>query len=163
MGFRDVNSFSVTNIGDAVIATPELPNDTNDNLNAIFISGLQNTEACGGSLPQDRGGPGHAKTSSINAGTAATDLTIRPNPFKELIHIQLALEEKSTVSLSLYDIMGKEIQHIPIHHPLSEGTHHFEVPTIDLPSGVYYCQLHTQSLETKERVESQSIKLLKIW
>ncbi|MBN2102854.1 T9SS type A sorting domain-containing protein [bacterium] len=65
-----------------------------------------------------------------------------PNPFNPETTIQLIINEKSVISLNVYDNRGRQIQNLSrgVHLP---GRYQFTFDGKNLPSGNYYYQLKT--------------------
>ncbi len=60
-----------------------------------------------------------------------------PNPFNPITTISFQLDEPGTVSISVYDIQGREMKELARNEQLSSGTHYFDVDGSDWPSGNY--------------------------
>lgn len=65
-----------------------------------------------------------------------------PNPFNPVTKIGFSLPKSSIVKLTVYDILGREIQ-VLVNEFLSPGNYAFEWDAADHPSGVYYYQITT--------------------
>ncbi len=66
-----------------------------------------------------------------------------PNPFNPSTTVLLSLPERSTLSLRVFDLLGKEVE------MLAEGTydggvHRFLWNASHLPSGVYFCRMQAK-------------------
>lgn len=88
-----------------------------------------------------------ASTPSI-AKTTTTILSIEdltaiayPNPFRESTTIEYFLPQESPVTLSIYDLSGKVIQHLINNQLQQSGTYKVTFEPCDLASGVYVCVL----------------------
>jgi hypothetical protein len=65
-----------------------------------------------------------------------------PNPFNPATTIQFDLPEDNTVSLAVYDVLGKQVASL-INAEMKAGIHHisFSTKRVNLASGVYVYQL----------------------
>jgi hypothetical protein len=69
------------------------------------------------------------------------DLTIFPNPFIESTTVQFNFHGGERVSITLMDILGREMRQIANAAEYSEGQHRIEIQTSDLPTGLYLLTL----------------------
>jgi len=65
------------------------------------------------------------------------DLSIFPNPFNESTTLQFLYHGTDRVTITLRDILGREMMEIANAAEFSEGLHRMEIQTSDLPSGLY--------------------------
>jgi hypothetical protein len=65
------------------------------------------------------------------------DLSVFPNPFNESTTIQFLYHGTNRVTITLRDILGREMMEIANAAEFSEGLHRMEIQTSDLPSGLY--------------------------
>jgi hypothetical protein len=63
-----------------------------------------------------------------------------PNPFNPSTQIQFALPEANTVTLSIYDVLGKEVSRL-VNERIPAGVHSATWDAAGMPSGVYFCRL----------------------
>src|SRR5437660_10134292 len=64
-----------------------------------------------------------------------------PNPFNPTTSVRFSLREAGTVSIKVFDLLGREIKTIVDNRHLEAGVHE---ATIDLPglaSGIYFCTI----------------------
>jgi hypothetical protein len=66
-----------------------------------------------------------------------------PNPFNPTTTISFSLPRNETVSLKVYDILGREIASILNNENLAAGYHEYSFDGENLSSGVYIYSLHT--------------------
>ncbi|AFN74880.1 alpha-L-arabinofuranosidase-like protein [Melioribacter roseus P3M-2] len=66
-----------------------------------------------------------------------------PNPFNPTTTISFSLPGNETVSLKVYDILGREIASILNNENLAAGYHEYSFDGENLSSGVYIYSLHT--------------------
>jgi len=81
-------------------------------------------------------------------------LTNFPNPFNISTTIEFTIQEKSFVSLSVYDLSGKLRETITLKK-ITSGKHEFKWNAQRFPSGIYFCVLRTEK-------EKQITKLIKM-
>jgi photosystem II stability/assembly factor-like uncharacterized protein len=75
-----------------------------------------------------------------------------PNPFNPSTSIQYAVSSRQFVSLKVYDVLGNEIATL-INEDKPAGSYEVEFLGKELPSGIYFYQLHTSDyIETKKMV-----------
>lgn len=75
-----------------------------------------------------------------------------PNPFNPTTNIKFQISKSEIVKLTIYDILGKEIQ-ILVNQELSPGAYSVDFDGSNLPSGVYYYKIETVSyIKTKKMV-----------
>lgn len=67
-----------------------------------------------------------------------------PNPFKEQCKIAFTLKQAENVTLKITDIQGKEILTV-VDKKLIAGSYSFDVELKNMPSGVYFYHLKTNS------------------
>jgi hypothetical protein len=73
-----------------------------------------------------------------------------PNPFNSSTKIKYQINKKGFVRLTVYDILGREIESI-VNENLSEGVYEVDWNAGNYTSGVYFCKLVTESFnETKK-------------
>lgn len=75
-----------------------------------------------------------------------------PNPFNPTTIISFELPQKSYVTITIYDALGREMEKL-VDSYLESGMHAVAWSAIDYSSGVYFCKLSTVNL-------TQTIKLL---
>ncbi|MBP1656171.1 MAG: alpha-L-arabinofuranosidase-like protein [Bacteroidetes bacterium] len=67
-----------------------------------------------------------------------------PNPFNPHTTIQYSLREASTVSLRVYDVMGREVASLLNDERRPAGRHEVDFEAENLPSGAYFYTLRTE-------------------
>jgi hypothetical protein len=93
--------------------------------------------------------------TSVNNTNAPDDfrlLSAYPNPFNPSTTLQYKLKSSTHVSIKIYDIIGKEIATL-VDKNMNAGTYKLIFNANNLPSGVYFSQIVTNS-------ETKTIKLL---
>jgi hypothetical protein len=81
-------------------------------------------------------------TTDVATGTPATYTLSQnfPNPFNPSTDIQFTLAKAGTVSLKVYDMLGREVAMLA-NGEYAAGVHHVMFNAINLPSGAYFYSL----------------------
>ena len=66
-----------------------------------------------------------------------------PNPFNPTTTIEYTLPRASFVTLTVYDLLGREI-HTLVNEPQLPGNHSIVFDALDIPSGVYFYKLQSE-------------------
>jgi len=69
------------------------------------------------------------------------DFNIYPNPIGDKSTIAFSLVNNATVSLSMFDILGKQVSRIADGERLSNGSHSYSFSGSGLSSGIYFVKL----------------------
>ncbi|MGE5411752.1 MAG: T9SS type A sorting domain-containing protein, partial [Clostridiales bacterium] len=64
-----------------------------------------------------------------------------PNPFNPLTHIRFSIPERNQVRLSIFDILGREIDVLINNEFRDTGKYEVNFDATDLPSGIYFYKL----------------------
>jgi ligand-binding sensor domain-containing protein len=80
-------------------------------------------------------------------------ITVFPNPFTNTTTIEFNLSETKNVSISIYDMIGKEVKHITTKN-LQLGNNKIISDLSTLDSGIYFCKI-------KSNESFQTVKLIK--
>ena len=76
-----------------------------------------------------------------------------PNPFSDITQISFTLPRKDVVTLTVFDMTGRQIARLIDFDEYAEGTYNVEFNGSDLPNGLYYYNLTTQNVSlTKELI-----------
>ncbi|MEX0720773.1 MAG: T9SS type A sorting domain-containing protein [Balneolaceae bacterium] len=67
-----------------------------------------------------------------------------PNPFNPSTNIEFSIPQSGHVSLSVYDVIGKEVA-LLVDGSRSSGAHNVTFNAENLPSGIYYYRLETEA------------------
>lgn len=78
-----------------------------------------------------------------------------PNPFNPETTIRFQLSESETVTLKVYDMIGREVATL-VNNRLQKGTHQIRFNATNLPSGIYY-----YVLKSPEFTRTRSMTLIK--
>ena len=97
--------------------------------------------------------------SSNNQTGGNLELHASPNPFQEETRIHFSLEQMQAISLSIYDLQGRQIKGL-YNGPLEAGDHQWQWNGNDsngnqLPSGMYLIQLRYADEVVNRRVSYQ--------
>ncbi|MCB0729006.1 MAG: PQQ-binding-like beta-propeller repeat protein [Ignavibacteriae bacterium] len=91
---------------------------------------------------------GNGTVTSVNSEVSQIkDFTLYqnyPNPFNPSTLIKFDLPERSFVNLKVFDILGKRIAEL-LNSELNTGSHDIVFDASDLPGGVYYYVLQSES------------------
>ena len=80
------------------------------------------------------------------------DIVLYPNPFYESAFISFKLRQASTVSLSIYDNLGKKIEQIYDNQILPPGKYSEQFSSETILPGVYYFHLQIGSRQYQRRI-----------
>lgn len=75
-----------------------------------------------------------------------------PNPFNPLTTIEFSLDNHTKVSLSVYDLNGREIAVLMKDQIVGAGTHKLKFDASNLPSGVYMYVLSTPNFKQSRKM-----------
>jgi parallel beta helix pectate lyase-like protein/type IX secretion system substrate protein len=78
-------------------------------------------------------------------------LTIFPNPFTRLAHIQFSLPDATHVTLELYDYLGRRVASLLNGH-MPSGRHSLDFDSEALSGGIYFFRLQSDELVLKRKV-----------
>jgi hypothetical protein len=67
-----------------------------------------------------------------------------PNPFNPTTEITFSVPQQSTVTLKIYDLLGREIKALLNNEKKAPGTYHIDFDGASFPSGVYFYRLSTE-------------------
>lgn len=68
-----------------------------------------------------------------------------PNPFNPSATVRYYLPERSVVSISVFDLLGREVQSLMSQSVQPEGFHSVSINGVNLPSGIYFIRLSAGS------------------
>ncbi|MGE5314473.1 MAG: FG-GAP-like repeat-containing protein [Acidobacteriota bacterium] len=63
-----------------------------------------------------------------------------PNPFNPTTTIRLAVPQASTVRVSIYDLLGREVS-VLVNEPMAPGVYDVTWNAQGMPSGIYFCRM----------------------
>ena len=70
-----------------------------------------------------------------------TNINIYPNPAENFTIVDFYLEKEGNVSISLFDIQGKEIKQIVNNEIYQEGSNQIALDCSDIVAGTYFCSI----------------------
>lgn len=80
--------------------------------------------------------------TSVRNNFARTEaVRIFPNPFSSSSTLQFNLETRSTVSVVLYDLVGRKTRQVLNNTDFGAGTHQVSIEKGELPAGIYYLRM----------------------
>jgi hypothetical protein len=82
-----------------------------------------------------------------------------PNPFNPSTTIKFDLPQKASVSIGLYDILGKELKSIILEVVYEAGSYDFIINAGSFSSGIYFCKAFIREIES-EKIYSSQQKLI---
>ncbi len=74
---------------------------------------------------------------------AAPTLRVSPNPARDAATVSFTLDAPARVTLSLYDLLGREVARLADARPTTDGAHTYTLRRDGLGSGVYACHLRS--------------------
>ena len=81
----------------------------------------------------------------------ANGWSIFPNPTRGTANVTIELEQQETVSLELYNALGKHIEALLTNASLSAGNHTIAIDLSSYDAGIYYCRFSTgENLKTEK-------------
>jgi len=83
-----------------------------------------------------------------------------PNPFNPITTIRFELADAGFVTLTVYDILGREIATLMKHEFVDEGPEEVDFETDGLPSGVYLYRISVTNPETGELLFAAAKRML---
>jgi len=113
-----------------------------------YVSGPSNQASVWGTTPLLRGptadeGPAVPETYALG--------TSYPNPVRTQTTIRYALPEASDVTLTVYDVLGREVKRL-VQSTHAAGFHRVQLDASGLPSGTYLYRLRAGSFVEAKRV-----------
>ncbi|MBX7042028.1 MAG: T9SS type A sorting domain-containing protein, partial [Ignavibacteria bacterium] len=94
---------------------------------------------------------GDKDNTQHSSNTVETSLSNYPNPFNPKTRITFGLNQRSDVSIMIYDISGRLVK--DLYRGTNEaGEYSVDFDASDLPSGIYYSVLTAGSMTVKNRM-----------
>ncbi|MEM9886567.1 MAG: T9SS type A sorting domain-containing protein [Bacteroidota bacterium] len=81
----------------------------------------------------------------------STNIQVYPNPVQGGAILQLNLSEATRLQVSIFDISGRQLQHI-INQHFSSGAHQLSLPIAHLNSGIYFLRIQTAQWKETVRI-----------
>jgi len=109
---------------------------------------------------------GYQPVSVEDEGTIPTEYSLSqnyPNPFNPSTTINFSVPEESTVRLSIYNLLGQEVNVLLNNEVQSAGSYNLNFDASRLPSGIYFYRLIANPVENSNRnfVDVKKMILLK--
>jgi hypothetical protein len=79
-------------------------------------------------------------------------IAVYPNPVNSTSTIRILVQEKGTLSLSVYNNTGQEIVRLADNASIEEGEHLFEFDASSVPGGVYHCILTSGDQKVNKKI-----------
>ena len=86
----------------------------------------------------------------IQEGSSVTNLEVYPNPASEEIHLQMMVEEKSQLKISLVNLTGQTVY--SEEYPAFTGVYQQDISVSTLPSGFYLLKINTLTGSTYKKI-----------
>jgi hypothetical protein len=83
-----------------------------------------------------------------------------PNPFNPVTKISFGLPVTAHVTLTIYDVLGKEIITL-VNEVRNEGTYLVRFDTSDIPSGIYFYRMIADTPDVPGFIQTKKMMLLK--
>jgi len=74
-----------------------------------------------------------------------------PNPFNPTTNIKFNIPKRDNVTLKVYDLLGKEVATL-VNEKLQAGTYEVKFDGSNLPSGIYFYKLESESFRETKRM-----------
>jgi len=87
---------------------------------------------------------GSGATAELEEAAASLELIAYPNPFAGNVTISYSLAEGADVTISVYDVSGKELS-IVAFRGLTSGSQQYQFDGSDLSSGTYYVKVASEA------------------
>ncbi|MCF8351006.1 MAG: S8 family serine peptidase [Bacteroidales bacterium] len=97
----------------------------------------------------------------IQESISGYDLNIQPNPFKASTTISFTLSERSKVTLELYDLEGKKVDHM-LEKVQDKGGYQLDWTPGSVQAGIYICHMEAISVNGLKKIKrDKKIVLMK--
>jgi hypothetical protein len=90
--------------------------------------------------------------TGIDMKTDELDVSIYPNPFRDLVTISYDLPEPGSVQITLYDALGKEIMLLENNSQQVAGQHSILLRGQSLDKGLYYIKVQTKNYSISKKL-----------
>jgi len=90
-------------------------------------------------------------SSELLPPTHSLNLEQFPNPFSDRTTLQYTLESHAPVRLSVYDLLGREIE-VLVDRTEPAGTHSVQFEGSHLPAGIYYARLESATSQLTKKL-----------
>ncbi len=88
-----------------------------------------------------------AKSDMIAQETGDGSVNVYPNPYKDNVNIEYALQNAGLVNITLYDNLGRKVKILVNNEEQEAGSHHlsFSTKANDFNSGMYFIRINTEN------------------
>ncbi len=86
-----------------------------------------------------------------SARTEASLITAYPNPVSGHSNVGLTMDNAETINISIYRSMGNLLKVVRVEGV--RGQNHLSIPTVDLPSGIYYMQIQSGNETRQSKIQ----------
>jgi hypothetical protein len=87
-------------------------------------------------------------------GIVPSEFTLHPawpNPFNPVTTIRFDARKTGTVSLSIFDLLGREVA-TPVKGTIPAGSYAVAWDAADLPSGIYFCRMEAAGFAQTRKI-----------
>ena len=74
-----------------------------------------------------------------------------PNPFNPLTQIEFSIKEAGNVKLTIYDILGREVQ-ILVNEEMAAGSYKTQFDAANLASGIYFYRIESGKFNSLKKM-----------
>ena len=92
-----------------------------------------------------------ASSLSIDKINGLSELTVYPNPAKDLAKLNFSLEKASNLTIAVYDQLGQLVQTIAKGN-YNAGANTIEINTINLNTGIYSIRIDAENGTLTQRI-----------
>ncbi|WP_103021335.1 S8 family peptidase [Salinibacter altiplanensis] len=153
--FRDTDDETTDNGGIRVVAFDEVTNATGVAERSVTI--YPNDDGGGGGCNAVTGNQiclsSESKTSALGAEALPDTVevgTVAPNPVRSQARLSVALPERASVEVALYNTVGQQVRRHAATRPA--GRHAMAIGVEGLPSGVYFARVTVGDVTTTRRI-----------
>ncbi len=94
-------------------------------------------------------------TGMIDPDSAPTNFSLLqnyPNPFNPTTTISYSLPKTSSVTLKVFDVLGREVDTLLKNKTEVAGLHQISFKGFDLPSGIYFCTMYSDNFSDTKKM-----------
>jgi hypothetical protein len=88
---------------------------------------------------------------SVDKINGLTEVTVYPNPVKEVAKLNFSLEKASNLTIAVYDQLGQLVQ-VVSNSQFNAGVNQVEINTSSLNSGIYNIRIDAESGSLSQRI-----------
>ena len=92
-----------------------------------------------------------ASSLSVENINGLTEVTVYPNPAKEVAKLNFSLEKASTLTIAVYDQLGQLVQMVS-NSQFNAGVNQVEINTSSLNSGIYNIRIDAENGSLSQRI-----------